>query len=268
MSKNKRKTGFEPAFSVASETLESRLVLSASTLHAQVAQVAPLAMHQSATTKLDVKAGTLGQPITFTATVKAPAKLGAPQGSVNFIYNGQVIQTIPLAQASKTGGGFTSKATYTFSPVPGGGALYFGKYTAKAQFVPTGFPPTTQVSKSFTVPQPKYTQLAGGLKLATVVPGSGPTIQTGQTANVLYTGYLASNGQIFDASLAHGGTPFSFQLGAGQVVPGFDTGTTGMKVGETRLVSIPPSLGYGSTASGPIPANSTLVFLITLASIS
>ena len=85
---------------------------------------------------------------------------------------------------------------------------------------------------------------------------------------MLYTGYLAKNGQIFDDSINHGGTPFSFTLGAGQVIPGFDAGTVGMQVGETRIVLIPPAEGYGATANGPIPGNSTLVFVLTLESIS
>ena len=116
--------------------------------------------------------------------------------------------------------------------------------------------------------QPAYTTLAGGVKVATVAPGSGSEIQPGQTANVLYTGYLAKNGQIFDDSSDHGGAPLSFTVGAGEVVPGFDEGTAGMKVGETRIISIPPAEGYGSTANGPIPANSTLIFVVTLESIS
>ena len=106
------------------------------------------------------------------------------------------------------------------------------------------------------------------MKVATIAPGSGPVIQPGQTANVLYTGYLAKNGQIFDDSINDGGTPFGFTLGAGQVIPGFDAGTAGMQVGETRIIQIPPAEGYGDTANGPIPANSTLIFVVTLESIS
>jgi peptidylprolyl isomerase len=118
------------------------------------------------------------------------------------------------------------------------------------------------------VGQPAYTALAGGVKVATIAPGTGPEIQSGQTASVFYTGYLAKNGQIFDDSINDGGAPFSFPLGAGQVVPGFDAGTVGMKVGESRVILIPPSEGYGARANGPIPANSTLIFVVTLESIS
>ena len=116
--------------------------------------------------------------------------------------------------------------------------------------------------------EPAFTTLSDGVKVATIAQGSGPAIQSGQTANVLYTGYLAKNGQLFDDSSDHGGAPISYTLGGGDVIPGFDAGTTGMKVGETRIVLIPPADGYGSTANGSIPANSTLIFVLKLESIS
>ena len=116
--------------------------------------------------------------------------------------------------------------------------------------------------------KPAYTALAGGVQIATIAQGSGPAIQSGQTASVFYTGYLAKNGHIFDDSINDGGTPFSFTVGAGQVVTGFDEGTLGMQVGETRIVLIPPAEGYGNVANGPIPAHSTLIFVVTLESIS
>ncbi len=85
---------------------------------------------------------------------------------------------------------------------------------------------------------------------------------------MLYTGYLAKNGHIFDDSLDHGGAPFSFTVGVGEVIPGFDEGTVGMEVGESRIVMIPPAEGYGATPTGSIPPNSTLIFVLTLESIS
>jgi FKBP-type peptidyl-prolyl cis-trans isomerase len=121
---------------------------------------------------------------------------------------------------------------------------------------------------SFTVSQPAYTTLSDGVKIATIAPGSGPQIQDGQTASVFYTGYLEKNGEVFDDSINDGGTPLSYTVGAGQVIPGFDAGTAGMQVGETRIVEIPPAEAYGDTANGPIPANSTLIFVLTLESIS
>jgi len=219
-------------------------------------------------TTLAVSAGTLGQPVTFTATVRGPALLGSPAGTVRIVDHGSVVETLTLSPSSTSHKFAFSQATGTVTPEPGGPSYFFGKHAVTAQFTPaTGFTKSA-VSKSFTVGQPHYTPLANGVKIATITPGSGPAIQTGQTANVLYTGYLARTGQIFDDSANHGGTTFGFPVGAGQVVPGFDAGTSGMKVGETRLIEIPAAQGYGSTASSSIPANSTLLFLVTLESIS
>ena len=93
--------------------------------------------------------------------------------------------------------------------------------------------------------------------------GTGATAQAGDIVSVDYTGKF-QNGTVFDTSV--GKTPIKFTLGAGNVIPGFDQGVQGMKVGGKRLLIIPPSLGYGSQQVGPIPPNSTLVFEITLVS--
>ncbi|KAK4108364.1 hypothetical protein N656DRAFT_718414 [Canariomyces notabilis] len=83
--------------------------------------------------------------------------------------------------------------------------------------------------------------------------------QKGDTINVHYRGTLQSNGQKFDASYDRG-APFSFQLGAGMVIKGWDEGLLDMCIGEKRTLTIAPSYGYGERAVGPIPAGSTLVF--------
>jgi FKBP-type peptidyl-prolyl cis-trans isomerase len=75
---------------------------------------------------------------------------------------------------------------------------------------------------------------------------------------VHYTGWLV-NGTKFDSSKDHG-APFSFLLGARQVIKGWDEGVAGMKPGGVRKLIVPPELGYGSRPTGPIPANSTLIF--------
>ncbi len=255
------------------ESLEGRIVLSGisatGAVHSRVAEFAQTIKKTATETTLAVSAGTLSQPITFNVTVRAPATAGTPLGTVNLTSHGKLIQTITLSPATSTNSKFAvSEATLTVTSQPGGPANFFGKYPVTATFIPLGSFSRSSTNKTFTVSQPAFTALANGVDIATVVPGAGPQVQAGQTASVLYTGYLAKTGQVFDASSDHGGTPTSFVLGSGQLIPGFDEGTTGMRVGETRIIVIPPAEAYGSTANGVIPANSTLVFVVTLESIS
>ena len=98
------------------------------------------------------------------------------------------------------------------------------------------------------------------------VVGTGAEAQAGDSVTVQYVGML-TNGTVFDASANHGTTGFTFTLGAGQVIKGWDEGVVGMKVGGKRELVIPASLGYGSQAVGPIPANSTLVFEVELTNV-
>ena len=94
-------------------------------------------------------------------------------------------------------------------------------------------------------------------------PGSGKAAETGNTVVVHYTGTLL-DGTKLDSSLDRG-EPFSFVLGSGQVIQGWEQGILGMQIGEKRKLTIPPSLAYGDKAvGGVIPANSTLVFEVEL----
>ncbi|KAK3940037.1 ppiase fkr-5 [Diplogelasinospora grovesii] len=83
--------------------------------------------------------------------------------------------------------------------------------------------------------------------------------QKGDKIDVHYRGTLLSNGQEFDASYNRG-TPFSFKLGGGMVIKGWDEGLLDMCIGEKRTLTVPPNYGYGQRAMGPIPAGSTLIF--------
>ena len=94
--------------------------------------------------------------------------------------------------------------------------------------------------------------------------GDGPGAQPGQLVQVQYVGVSYSNGRQFDASWDRG-EPFAFQLGAGQVIPGWDNGIAGMKVGGRRRLVIPPEQAYGPQGSPPsIGPNETLVFVVDL----
>lgn len=95
-------------------------------------------------------------------------------------------------------------------------------------------------------------------------PGTGESTKPGDTIVVNYIGVLP-NGTVFDSSQGRG--PFTFTLGGGQVIKGWDTGLIGMKVGGTRLIAIPPELAYGERSIGQIPANSSLIFQVELVSI-
>jgi FKBP-type peptidyl-prolyl cis-trans isomerase len=95
------------------------------------------------------------------------------------------------------------------------------------------------------------------------VVGTGATAVAGNPVRVHYTGWLTS-GEKFDSSVDRG-QPFSFPLGAGQVIKGWDEGVAGMKVGGKRQLRIPPELGYGARgAGGVIPPNATLIFDVEL----
>jgi len=95
-----------------------------------------------------------------------------------------------------------------------------------------------------------------------IIVGTGTVAVAGKEVTVNYTGVFA-DGKKFDSSLDRG-VPFTFTLGAGQVIKGWDIGVEGMKVGGQRILVIPPELGYGANDYGPIPGNSTLTFQIEL----
>ena len=108
------------------------------------------------------------------------------------------------------------------------------------------------------------------LQSTDVKVGTGTEATNGRTVSVHYTGWLYSesatdhHGTKFDSSVDRN-QPFSFILGVGQVIKGWDQGVLGMKVGGQRTLTIPPSLGYGSAGAAPlIPANATLVFDVEL----
>jgi peptidylprolyl isomerase len=152
--------------------------------------------------------------------------------------------TMPLVACG--GGGEEASPTPTRSTAP----------TVRATVVPSGLP---AVSGTPTV-------TATGLQIIDIKVGTGASPQTGQTVEVHYTGWLA-DGTKFDSSRDRG-QPFTFVIGTGQVIKGWDEGVASMKVGGQRRLIIPPALGYGASGSPPvIPANAQLIFDVELLSI-
>src|SRR6185369_10337571 len=111
------------------------------------------------------------------------------------------------------------------------------------------------------------TTTASGLQYEDTQPGNGAAAVANKTCVMHYTGWLwvdGAKGTKFDSSLDRG-SPFSFRLGVGQVIGGWDEGVAGMKVGGKRTLLIPPDLGYGARgAGGDIPPNATLLFEVQL----
>lgn len=133
-------------------------------------------------------------------------------------------------------------------------------------------PQTNVTTNTVSAPQPAVagqTQTTmDGLIIKDETVGTGTVAAVGDTVTVNYTGTL-DDGTVFDSSLKAGRTPFSFLLGAGQVIKGWDEGVLGMAVGGTRELTIPPALGYGASGAGSvIPPNATLHFTVTLLSVS
>ena len=119
-----------------------------------------------------------------------------------------------------------------------------------------------------TMDQNTNASSTSGFIVKDVVIGTGATAQNGNMVEVNYTGkFNDANGKVFDSSIPRG-QPIPFVLGEGQVIPGWDQGILGMKVGGKRTLTIPSELGYGAAGRPPvIPPNSTLYFEVELVSV-
>ena len=123
--------------------------------------------------------------------------------------------------------------------------------------------PAATVAQGTAAPAATMKKTASGLQYEDLVAGSGNSPSPGRQVTVHYTGWL-TNGTKFDSSLDKN-QPFTFTIGRGEVVPGWDEGVMTMKLGGKRKLIIPPELGYGAAgAGGVIPPNATLVFEVIL----
>ncbi|GCE16590.1 FKBP-type peptidyl-prolyl cis-trans isomerase [Dictyobacter kobayashii] len=140
------------------------------------------------------------------------------------------------------------------------------KATADVQSLIKANPKGLDTPPEVTAPLQKT---ATGVQYQIIKAGDGGTVQSGSTVAFEYTGWIQGTNKKFDSSYDHGGQPFAVTLGQGQVIKGWEDGVNGMKIGESRRLIIPASLGYGSSAqkdqSGKviIPANATLIFDVT-----
>lgn len=141
----------------------------------------------------------------------------------------------------------------------------FGSPTPPREQANVEFASTTNpTAQTAPTTMPPVTEPITELMMNDEVVGTGAAAAAGDTVTVQYVGAL-TNGTVFDASLNHGAQGFSFTLGAGQVIKGWDQGLVGMKEGGKRKLLIPAALAYGSQAvGGVIPANSDLVFEVEL----
>jgi peptidylprolyl isomerase len=144
--------------------------------------------------------------------------------------------------------------------------------TATATPEPAGSVDASAIGKDLSE-KPKIPKPSGEppaeLQKTDIVKGKGKTAKAGDTVSVQYVGNSWSTGAQFDASWDRGSEPFAFPLGAGQVIPGWDQGVAGMKVGGRRLLVIPPDLAYGAQSPSPdIAPNETLIFVVDLKKVS
>ena len=144
-------------------------------------------------------------------------------------------------------------------------ALFLKAACLSAVLLGSFFPVTGAVAADVVA---AATTTASGLQYVDVVIGKGEIATAGRTVQVHYTGWLqnpdGSKGKKFDSSKDRG-DPFGFPLGGGRVIPGWDEGVAGMRVGGMRVLTIPAALGYGTRgASNVIPPNATLIFDVEL----
>jgi len=151
---------------------------------------------------------------------------------------------VVVADVQAVGKVLTQAEGTAVAPVAGQPTVTFDPTAGPTITVPKTPAPTTLVSQN-------------------LVDGSGPEVQQGQTITVHYTGAVWADGTVFDSSWTRK-APATFAIGTGNVIPGWDKGLVGKKVGSRVLLIVPPADGYADKAQGKIPASSTLVFVVDI----
>ncbi|MDQ2757134.1 MAG: FKBP-type peptidyl-prolyl cis-trans isomerase [Actinomycetota bacterium] len=220
--------------------------------------------HGTTGKQLDTSYGKPAQSFVLSSTSTIPglniALDGVKAGS-------RILFAIPPADAFGAQGNTAAGVGPTDNLVVVADIISVGTPLTKAQGAPVapkaGLPTVTfDEKKGPTITVPK-TEPSKTLVVQPLVQGTGATVTSGQSVTVHYTGVTYSTGEVFDSSWTKG-SPFTFTIGGGQVIPGWDKGLIGQKVGSRVLLVIPPAAGYGAKAQGSIPANSTLVFAIDI----
>lgn len=215
--------------------------------------------------------------LTFTTTATSGTESNPISQSVSakLTANGLPLRTatvyIVVDNKYVLGQGETARSGYVSLKLPN---VIAGNHSIAAYFLgATRYAASTSKGTALAITAPRYTTTASGLKYATITAGTGATTATGNTIDVTYAGYV-STGALFGTSLTGGvDAILSVELGNSAVddLPqGLDEGLTGMKVGETRVLVVPPSLGYGAQGdtNNNVPANATLVYFVTMQGIS
>jgi FKBP-type peptidyl-prolyl cis-trans isomerase len=243
------------------ESLEGRLLLSTT----------------ATKTKISVVPGTanLGQLLNATVTVVSATGVGTPRGNIKLFDNGTLIATAPI---NKRTGSITGSIN-ALDNGTGGNVFYNGTNVFTAKYVgKSAFAASRSHASTVNISMPRLKKEGGGLKVATLLAGSGAAAVTGNNVTVAYTGYVAATGAIFDSTIiednAGNNGESTFTLGGGTVAVGFNNGIIGMQAGEVRVLDIPADLAFGDNPPPPspsgvqIPPNAEIIFVISLVSIN
>jgi hypothetical protein len=221
-------------------------------------------------TALKVEAGTLGEPITFDVTVSAASW---PTGPLELYYHGKPLQALTLSPVPSSDSRLhATEATYTIPGGPATAVMFgIGLHAVRARFTGTLIYGASAAVAVFRVKRPQFLDGSDSARIATLISGSGPALQPGQTATVQYNAYVAADFRLFYSTESQMPDTQSFVVDANpeQVIPGLDAGVLGMQAGETRAIYIPRSLSRGIRGGLPaVQPRANLVYLVTLVSIT